>query len=117
LPQFLSVIDIGAGERRHRELRHPDAVRADGLKFRWRFKMSDGERCFDPVMENSPPQNDKCPRCQIPLEIVSVKIGLAGVTMQSICPNCGLVQAEDPDKKNRSKRRGRGPMSFLGKRR
>jgi hypothetical protein len=67
-------------------------------------------------MEKSPRQNDKCPHCQILFEIVSVKIGLARVTMQSICPNCSLVQ-EDPDKKNRSKRRGRGPISFLGKRR
>jgi hypothetical protein len=35
-------------------------------------------------MEKSPPQNDKCPHCRILFEIVSVKIGLARVTMQSI---------------------------------
>jgi len=68
-------------------------------------------------MEKSPSQNDKCPHCQILFEIVSVKIRLARMTMQSICPNCGVVQAEDPDKENRSKRRGRRPMSFFGKRR
>jgi len=69
-------------------------------------------------MEKHPPsQDDKCPHCRVLFGIVSVKIGLARVTMHSICPNCGVAQTENPDKKNRPKRRpGRGPLSFLRKR-
>jgi hypothetical protein len=62
-------------------------------------------------MEKQPPsQNDKCPHCQVLLNIVSVRCA-------PTCPNCGMVQAEDPDTTDRSKRRRLGPMSFLGKRR
>jgi len=67
-------------------------------------------------MEKHPPsQDDKCPHCHVLLEIVSVKIALVRVTMHSICPNCGMVQTENADKKNRPKRRRRGPLSFLRK--
>ena len=69
-----------------------------------------------PLMEDEPQShNDECPHCRVLLEIVSVKIGLARVTMQSICPNCGTVQPENPDKSNPAKRRKRGPISFLKK--
>jgi hypothetical protein len=67
-------------------------------------------------MEKQPQShNDECPHCRVLLEIVSVKIGLAGVTMQSICPNCGMMQPENPDKTSLPTRRKRGPMSFLRK--
>jgi len=97
--------------------------RADALKFTSQFKATYGNGCLHPVMEKRPPsQNDACSYCQIPLEIVSVKIGLAHVTMQYVCPNCGVVRADESGgknsgRKNRSRRRLGGPMSFLGKRR
>jgi len=120
--QFLHARHFARATRRLRPTprtnRELMKVRADALKFRLRFKISGGERCFDPVTEKqSPSQNDKCPHCQVLLEIVGLKIGLTRVTMHAICPNCGMVQAEDPDKTNRSKRRRRGQMSLLGKRR
>jgi hypothetical protein len=90
----------------------------NALKFRLRFEVSGAERCFDPVMEKQPPsQKDRCPHCQVLLEIVGVKIGLARVTMHAICPNCGMVQPKDQDNTKKSKRRRWGPMSFFGKRR
>jgi hypothetical protein len=64
-----------------------------------------------------PPQtdSDECPHCRVLLEIVSVKIGLTGVTMQSICPNCHIVLPENPNKTNSKKRGKPGVMSLLGK--
>jgi hypothetical protein len=72
------------------------------------------------VMSKQPaPQDDDiCPNCHVPLEIVSVKIGLARVTMRCICPNCGMARAENPDGKpgkNKRKRGKRSRMSFLKK--
>ncbi len=65
-------------------------------------------------MEKQPQSHDdECPHCRVPLEIVSVDIGFAHVTMHSICPNCGMVQPENPA--GQSKRSKRGPMSFLRK--
>jgi hypothetical protein len=67
-------------------------------------------------MEKQPqPHNDECPHCRLPLEIVSVTIGLTGVTMQSICPNCHMVLPENPDKTSSTKRGKPGVMSLLGK--
>jgi hypothetical protein len=71
-----------------------------------------------PPMEKQPqPHDDECPYCRVPLEIVSVKIGLTGVTMQSICPNCHMVLAENPDKTGPKMRRKPRAMSLLRKRR
>jgi hypothetical protein len=69
------------------------------------------------AMEKQQPRShdDECPYCWVPLEIVSVKIGLAHVTMHSICPNCGMVQPENTDETGQNKRSKRGPMSFLRK--
>jgi hypothetical protein len=67
-------------------------------------------------MEKQPqPHNDECPYCRLPLEIVSVKIGLTGVTMQSICPNCHMAPPENPDKTSSTKHGKPGAMSLLGK--
>ncbi|MGA7805507.1 hypothetical protein [Bradyrhizobium sp.] len=50
-------------------------------------------------MEQLPPaRDDRCPHCHVPLEIVAVRIGLARVSMDCICPNCGMVQPHDPAK-------------------
>ena len=68
-------------------------------------------------MEKQPQSDsdDECPHCRALLEIVSVKIGLTGVTMQSICPNCHLVLPENPDKTSPTKRGKPGAMSLLRK--
>jgi hypothetical protein len=67
-------------------------------------------------MEKQPQSdNDECPHCRVPLEIVSVKIRLTGVTMQSICPNCHMVLPENPDKTSSTKRGEPGAMSLLWK--
>jgi hypothetical protein len=59
-------------------------------------------------MEQLPPsRDDHCPHCHVPLEIVSVKIGLARVSMDCICPNCGMVQRHDPGKAEPSPPQGR----------
>jgi hypothetical protein len=70
-------------------------------------------------MEKQQPQphDDECPHCRVLLEIVSVKIGLTGVTMQSICPNCCMVPPEDPGSTGPKMRRKSGAMSLLRKRR
>jgi hypothetical protein len=66
-------------------------------------------------MEKQPPShNDECPNCRVPLEIVSVKIGLTGVTMQSICPNCHMVLPENPDTRSKTRRKPKA-MSLLRK--
>jgi hypothetical protein len=68
-------------------------------------------------MEKQPQSDsdDECPHCRALLEIVSVKIGLTGVTMKSICPNCHLVLPENPDKTGSTKRGKPGAMSLLRK--
>jgi hypothetical protein len=49
------------------------------------------------IEEKPQPHNDdECPYCRVLLEIVSVEIGLARVTMHSICPNCRMVP-KNPD--------------------
>jgi hypothetical protein len=81
------------------------------------LRVSAGKDALIPLMEEHPQsQSDKCSRCQVLLEITSVKIGLSRVTMRSSCPNCGMVQTQTPNKKDRPKQPRRGPMSFLRKR-
>ena len=39
---------------------------------------------------------DECPHCRLPLEILSVKIGLRGIAMVYACQNCAMTRTESP---------------------
>jgi hypothetical protein len=39
---------------------------------------------------------DECPHCRLPLEILSVKVGLRGTAMVCACTNCAMMRTERP---------------------
>jgi uncharacterized CHY-type Zn-finger protein len=41
--------------------------------------------------------SDECPHCHLPLEILSVKIGLRGTAMVYACMNCAMARTENPN--------------------
>ena len=51
----------------------------------WEFRMNQ-------VLEPS----DECPHCRLPLEILSVKVGLRGTAMVYACMNCAMARTENP---------------------
>src|ERR1700692_2152343 len=51
----------------------------------WEFRMNQ-------VREPS----DECPHCRLPLEILSVKVGLRGTAMVYACMNCAMARTENP---------------------
>ena len=53
----------------------------------WEFRMNQ-------VLEPS----DECPHCRLPLEILSVKVGLRGTAMVYACTNCAMTQTQNPKK-------------------
>ena len=40
--------------------------------------------------------SDECPHCCLPLEILSVKLGLRGTAMVYACMNCAMARTENP---------------------
>jgi hypothetical protein len=40
--------------------------------------------------------SDECPHCRLPLEILSVKVGLRGTAMVYACMNCAMARTENP---------------------
>jgi hypothetical protein len=40
--------------------------------------------------------SDECPHCRLPLEILSVKLGLRGTAMVYACMNCAMARTENP---------------------
>src|SRR4030081_3245983 len=40
--------------------------------------------------------SDECPHCRLPLEILSVKVGLRGTAMVYACTNCAMTRTERP---------------------
>src|ERR1700722_8019480 len=51
-----------------------------------------GEFRMNQVLEPS----DECPHCRLPLEILSVKVGLRGTAMVYACTNCAMTQTQNP---------------------
>jgi hypothetical protein len=51
----------------------------------WEFRMNQ-------VLEPS----DECPHCRLPLEILSVKVGLRGTAMVYACTNCAMTRTQNP---------------------
>jgi hypothetical protein len=51
----------------------------------WEFRMNE-------VLEPS----DECPHCRLPLEILSVKVGLRGTAMVYACTNCAMTRTQNP---------------------
>src|ERR1700730_5121959 len=51
----------------------------------WEFRMKQ-------VLEHS----NECPQCPIPLEILSVKLGLRGTAMVYACTNCAMTRTQNP---------------------
>jgi hypothetical protein len=39
--------------------------------------------------------SDECPHCRLPLEILSVKVGLRGSAMVYACTNCAMARTEN----------------------
>ena len=39
--------------------------------------------------------SDECPHCRLPLEILSVKLGLRGTAMVYACTNCAMARTEN----------------------
>ncbi len=39
--------------------------------------------------------SDECPHCRLPLEILSVKVGLRGSAMVYACTNCAMTRTEN----------------------
>jgi hypothetical protein len=42
---------------------------------------------------------DECPHCRLPLEILSVKVGLRGTAMVYACTNCAMTRIERPNQR------------------
>jgi hypothetical protein len=40
--------------------------------------------------------SDECPHCCLPLEILSIKLGLRGTAMVYACMNCAMTRTENP---------------------
>jgi hypothetical protein len=40
--------------------------------------------------------SDECPHCRLPLEILSVKVGLRGTAMVYACTNCAMTRTQNP---------------------
>jgi transposase-like protein len=40
--------------------------------------------------------SDECPHCRLPLEILSVKVGLRGTAMVYACTNCAMTRTDNP---------------------
>jgi hypothetical protein len=56
--------------------------------------------------------SDECPHCRLPLEILSVKLGLRGTAMVSACTNCAMTRTVNP--KQQLPRRILGPLQMIG---
>jgi transposase-like protein len=48
-------------------------------------------------------RSDECPHCRLPLEILTVKVGLRGTAMVYACTNCAMTQTDNA--KEQSSRR------------
>jgi len=67
----------------------------------WEFRMNQ-------VLEPS----DECPHCRLPLEILSVKVGLRGTAMVYACTNCAMTRTQTP--KRPPPRRLLGALRMIG---
>ena len=67
----------------------------------WEFRMNQ-------VLEPS----DECPHCRLPLEILSVKVGLRGTAMVYACTNCAMTRTQNP--KQPPPRRLLGALRMIG---
>jgi hypothetical protein len=56
--------------------------------------------------------SDECPHCRLPLEILSVKVGLRGTAMVYACTNCAMTRTQNP--KQPPPRRLLGALSMIG---
>jgi uncharacterized membrane protein YdcZ (DUF606 family) len=57
--------------------------------------------------------DESCPHCKMPLEIVSVKFRFGSTVLVSRCPNCAIVTADEP---RLTKAKGRHYAPKLGHR-